>query len=137
MNKALLTICLILLIGGCSESMSDSIICGVAHLMAGPGSDPNDFMTSAERREQEKQRRQQYIEQHHDIDEQTKEYILAGKAAIGMTKEQVLASIGQPRDVHKSVGPWGVHEQWIYGTGIYYRQLYLYFENGILTAFQD
>jgi len=71
------------------------------------------------------------------MDKKTKEHILAGQITMGMTKEQVLASWGQPRDVHKSIGPWGVHEQWIYGTGIYYRQLYLYFEDGILTAWQD
>jgi len=48
-----------------------------------------------------------------------------------MTKEQVLASWGKPEDINRSVGRWGVHEQWIYDS------TYLYFENGILTSFQD
>ena len=53
------------------------------------------------------------------------------KVFIGMTKEQVLASWRKPEDINRSVGMWGVHEQWIYG------ETYLYFENDILTSFQD
>ncbi|MBU1262014.1 hypothetical protein KJ640_03580 [bacterium] len=53
------------------------------------------------------------------------------KVFIGMTKEQVLTSLRKPDDINRSVGMWGVHEQWIYGN------TYLYFEDGILTSFQD
>jgi hypothetical protein len=50
---------------------------------------------------------------------------------LGMTKEQVIASWGSPKDKNRSVGSWGVHEQWVY------HSTYLYFENGILTSYQD
>ncbi|WP_249621014.1 hypothetical protein [Desulfuromonas sp. CSMB_57] len=50
---------------------------------------------------------------------------------IGMTKKQVLTSWGRPKDVNRMVGSWGVHEQWVYPGS------YLYFENGILSSFQD
>ena len=53
------------------------------------------------------------------------------KVAIGMNKKQILLSWGQPDDINRSVGSWGVHEQWIYGSK------YLYLENDILTSFQD
>ena len=43
----------------------------------------------------------------------------------------VRASWGKPDDINRSVGPWGVHEQWVYG----YK--YLYFEDGSLTSWQD
>lgn len=59
--------------------------------------------------------------------------ISAGKISLGMTKEQVIASWGKPDDINRSVGSWGVHEQWVYGNP--YRN-YLYFENGILTSWQ-
>lgn len=55
---------------------------------------------------------------------------------LGMTKEQVIVSWGgrpNDKDINRSVGSWGVHEQWIYEA----RGIYLYFENGILTSFQD
>ncbi|GAH38631.1 unnamed protein product [marine sediment metagenome] len=52
-----------------------------------------------------------------------------------MTKEQVEVSWGKPRDINKSVGSWGVHEQWIYRK--FSHSTYLYFENGILTSWQD
>lgn len=57
--------------------------------------------------------------------------IKAQKIIIGMTKEQILLSWGEPETKNRTVGSWGVHEQWIYGNK------YLYFENDKLTSFQD
>jgi|WetSurMetagenome_2_1015567.scaffolds.fasta_scaffold06003_7 hypothetical protein len=57
--------------------------------------------------------------------------IINKKVKIGMTKNMVLDSWGEPDDINRSVGSWGVHEQWVYGEN------YLYFENGKLTSFQD
>jgi hypothetical protein len=54
------------------------------------------------------------------------------KVKISMTTEQVIISWGKPDDINKSVGSWGVHEQWVYGDGHY-----LYFEDGILTSYSD
>jgi hypothetical protein len=51
--------------------------------------------------------------------------------SIGMNKDMVLMSWGYPDEINRDVGKWGVHEQWIYGDN------YLYFENGILTSWQD
>jgi hypothetical protein len=61
-----------------------------------------------------------------------KKTILENKIRIGMTAEQVTLSWGKPRTINRSVGAWGVHEQWIYGGGTN-----LYFENDRLTSFQD
>jgi len=55
-----------------------------------------------------------------------------GKIQLGMTKEMVEDSWGKPDDINRSVGSWGVHEQWIYSSGTY-----LYFENSKLTSWQD
>lgn len=49
---------------------------------------------------------------------------------LGMTSEQAKLSWGEPDQVNKSVGSWGVNEQWVYGNQ------YLYFSNGKLTSFQ-
>lgn len=51
---------------------------------------------------------------------------------LGMTSEMAILSRGKPVDINRSVGSWGVHEQWVY-----YGNLYLYFENGTLTSWQD
>lgn len=51
---------------------------------------------------------------------------------LGMTKAMVIDSWGQPKDINRTVGSWGVHEQWVYGD-----RTYLYFENGKLTSWQD
>jgi len=50
---------------------------------------------------------------------------------IGMTKEMATISLGRPSDINRTVGSWGVHEQWIYSN------IYLYFENGTLTSYQN
>lgn len=52
---------------------------------------------------------------------------------IGMTTEMARESIGYPNSNNRSVGSWGNHEQWVYKE----RDLILYFENGILTSWQD
>ena len=57
--------------------------------------------------------------------------ISEGYVRIGWNKEKCLMSWGKPKDINKSIGSWGVHEQWCYSSG------YLYFENGKLTSIQD
>ena len=53
---------------------------------------------------------------------------------LGMTGDYVKnkTNWGHPIKVNRSVGSWGVHEQWIYGEG-----QYLYFQNGKLTSWQN
>ncbi|MDA3971632.1 MAG: hypothetical protein PF442_09805 [Desulfobulbaceae bacterium] len=58
------------------------------------------------------------------------ESIESKKIFAGMTKEQVLLSWGEPKKRNTSVGSWGVHEQWVYGSQ------YLYFKNGVLSSYQ-
>jgi|688.fasta_scaffold658442_2 hypothetical protein len=50
---------------------------------------------------------------------------------LGMTSAMALASWGEPNKVNRTVGKWGVNEQWVYD------DTYLYFENGKLTSWQD
>ncbi|HUW07221.1 MAG TPA: hypothetical protein VMW01_13265 [Williamwhitmania sp.] len=57
--------------------------------------------------------------------------IFDGLVWIGMTKSMLIDSRGRPKDINRTVGSWGVHEQWIY-TGIY-----IYLENDIVTSWQD
>lgn len=59
--------------------------------------------------------------------------ILNKEIWIGMTKKMTIESWGEPNDINKTVGDWGVHEQWIYSN----IGFYLYFENGKLTSWQD
>ena len=48
-----------------------------------------------------------------------------------MMDKQVLSSWGEPKERNKTVGSWGVHEQWIYG------ERYIYIQNGVLTSYQE
>lgn len=59
--------------------------------------------------------------------------IIDKKIWIGMTDKMARESWGEPKDINRTVGTFGVHEQWVYyGDGNY-----LYFEDGILTTWQD
>lgn len=50
---------------------------------------------------------------------------------LGMSKEMAIISLGYPSKINKTVGSWGVHEQWVYNNKN------LYFKNGILDSFQN
>ncbi len=65
--------------------------------------------------------------------------ISAENILLGMTKEQARAKFGHPNDINRSVGHWGVHEQWVYKNMMAEPGdvCYLYFENGILTSWQN
>jgi hypothetical protein len=60
---------------------------------------------------------------------------------IGMSKEECYKVCGLPYTVNKNVGSWGTHEQVIFNQGktcnAYLRQPLLYFENGVLTSWQE
>lgn len=70
-----------------------------------------------------------------DISQRLRNLIVYGDIEIGMTKEMVLFSWGYPVDVNRTVTASNVHEQWVYGD--LWDQVYLYFDNGILTTYQD
>jgi len=50
---------------------------------------------------------------------------------IGMNREMATISLGSPNEINRTVSSWGVHEQWVYDN------IYLYFENGKLTSYQN
>jgi hypothetical protein len=54
-----------------------------------------------------------------------------GEVFLGMTKQQVIMSWGKPERINRTVISSSTSEQWVYG------RVYLYFDNGILTSFQD
>jgi hypothetical protein len=64
------------------------------------------------------------------------EVIKAGNIRTGMTKDEVRLSWGRPYTVNRTVTSSSAHEQWVYGDE-YNPKTYLYFDDGILTAWQD
>jgi hypothetical protein len=88
------------------------------------------------REEVEAQRKREKMEREAAIKRQPfniQQDIKERKIRLGMTREQVILSWGKPNNIHRTVGSWGVHEQWIYEK----QGKYLYFENDILTSWQD
>jgi len=59
------------------------------------------------------------------------ETIKKRRIQIGMSPCMAVAAWGRPDDINRSVGSFGVHEQWVYPAN------YLYFEDGVLTSFQS
>jgi len=91
-------------------------------------------------------RRQWYIDRNPHLDPDIQGRILRSEShyrhalKLGMTEQDVLAAIGPPRRVNRTVTRAGETEQWVYGGAIgrYYKHsTYFYFSGGILTAFQD
>lgn len=81
------------------------------------------------------QLRQELVNRHPEWSEAIKNNILKGSVSLGMTQEQFLASWGYPRDINRTVRARETKEQWVYGT--FPDSEYFYFENDILTSWQD
>ena len=67
-------------------------------------------------------------------DKEIQKGIETGNLVIGMTKKQVkrIKRYSCPDDINRSHGSWGENTQYCYPNGTF-----LYFENGILTSWQD
>lgn len=85
-----------------------------------------DELLSAEK---EKQRSKTLIQKY---GKEYGELIIKHKVVIGMTKEMCLDAWGKPEDINRTTNAYGTHEQWVYNL-----KSYLYFDNGILTTFQN
>jgi hypothetical protein len=83
------------------------------------------------KRAQEREAQRQAAIRAHAWPEHIKTAAIERRVLIGMTAEQATLAWGKPNRVNRTVGRWGVHEQWIYGS------TYLYFDNDRLTSFQD
>lgn len=53
--------------------------------------------------------------------------------AIGMTSDQVIASLGKPDHTNVTTTQSGTHEQWVYGK---YAPMYAYLQDGVVISFQ-
>ena len=88
----------------------------------------------AAKREAERRAKMSKIErimEKYNCSREIAEVISKKQVRIGMTTDQVRAAWGRPERVNRTVGSYGVHEQWVYG------YTYLYFEDGVMTSFQD
>jgi len=73
-------------------------------------------------------------QKHQDWSEADCETLAEGKISMGMSAAQVRVGWGQPTDVHRTTGSWGVHEQWCYGE---YCRSAVYLENGVVSSIQN
>lgn len=54
---------------------------------------------------------------------------------LGMSETALLISWGYPRRINRSVGSYGVHKQYVYGSSS--NRTYVYVENGKVKSWQD
>jgi hypothetical protein len=62
----------------------------------------------------ENNRRQNYVSSHPNLPDEVKQNILKGVIQFGMTREMVLAALGNPDNVQRSGDASGVREVWVY-----------------------
>ena len=92
---------------------------------------------SAERRKQREEAARNTILNDPRFSEQEKKAILAHEIFIGMSRDALIASWGEPNDINTSVGSWGKHEQMVYPGKSRHKHTYVYVENGTLTSWQQ
>jgi len=76
-------------------------------------------------------RREKFISMNPNLSPKYAQAIKSGLVKLGMAKDMVIASIGTPDKINKTVNSIGQHEQWVY------KNQYIYFDNGSLTAWQQ
>ncbi|MFH1277004.1 MAG: hypothetical protein ABIK65_01280 [Candidatus Eisenbacteria bacterium] len=107
-----------------------------------PKPTPEELRERASRREAEaaaardRLRREEYLRSHPDQPAEVRDAILAGEVTLGMSTEMVGASLGEPEDVRRTISAAGAREQWTYPTKAGTLRS-LYFENGVLTAYEE
>jgi hypothetical protein len=85
-------------------------------------------------------KRQKYVDSHPYLSIEIRQCILGKKIMGGMTCEEVAISWGRPDEINRTVTGGQTNEQWVYVTvrnQFKYKAIYVYFENGIVTAWQD
>jgi hypothetical protein len=82
-------------------------------------------------KQQEQERRAQYVKDHPQLRPAFAQDILDGKVAVGMTPDDVKASWGKPGMINSSGGVNGSFDQWCY-----HDSSFLYFTDGLLTSWQ-
>ena len=98
----------------------------------------NEFIETKETEEKElnaKKKKAEYAELQKEYikkyGQKTYNKLRKGDYWIGMTTAMAGISLGSPKKVNSTVGSWGDHEQWVYDN------FNLYFEDGILTSYQN
>lgn len=79
-----------------------------------------------------------YADSHPELSSMDREAILAGQIYMGCSRDLLIASWGQPRQVHRTVTEYGVHEQFVYGTySRYGSPVFVYVKDGVVTSWQN
>jgi len=82
---------------------------------------------------------QSYVKSHPQLSNKFKQAILSNKLIIGMSKDDVIAVMGEPYDwdKHITITQWGRSEQWAYyGYSGTIPKYFIYFDNDKLSSIQ-
>ncbi|MBD3306570.1 hypothetical protein GF348_09340 [candidate division KSB3 bacterium] len=80
-------------------------------------------------------RKNQALQEDTGLTSEEKDAIQSNTFFVGMSRDALIRSLGAPDEINKSVGEWGTHEQFIYERSG--KSIYVYVENGEVTAYQD
>lgn len=66
-----------------------------------------------------------------------KNIIENSRIAVGMTKEQVIRSLGEPLDIARYIYKWEEYEDWVYGNVLENNDKYVYFKDGVVINWRN
>jgi hypothetical protein len=82
-------------------------------------------------------RRSSYVNSHPNLKKEAKDSILAGKFRLGMTREEVRASVGDPRSMDSSSSFLGTSEMWTYGNCMYGCTMLTFYNGKLSDVYQN
>ena len=93
------------------------------------------YLKIADLENQRQVERHLFLKNNQNISSEFRKAIQFGQVKIGMTKEMVKLSKGEPSDINRTRNEYGTSEQWVYGS--LGNRYYIYFEDGVVTSIQD
>jgi len=80
----------------------------------------------------EARRKEAYLQEHPELDEQMRQAIRESHVFLGMSKEQVQASLGEPEEVRPPFGTFMNSERWSY----YSKRMVIFFKDGQIISWK-
>ena len=79
------------------------------------------------------------IRNNSDWDQVVKNKLRFGEIWVGMTQTQLVASLGRPRDINRTVNKFGASDQYVYShvQALPKRDYYVYLDNAIVASWQE
>lgn len=133
-RQALIIVLLAVIAAGCASPGPDEFQLAHNCMVEEQAREKEVNETVAEILRVDREKRHNYVANHPGLSEKIKMAILSDRYprwCLGMSPDDLRAAVGDPDKINRHVSTYGTTEQWVH------RGYYFYFENAVLTSWQE